>query len=67
MLNENFHRYQLDESISNFRVVGRYFSILFKFQKKLLFANSGEPDQMPRFATSDLLFALFPDVSQKGR
>ena len=25
------HPYQLDESISNFRVVGRYFSFLFKF------------------------------------
>ena len=30
--------YQLDEPISNFRVVGWYFSFLFK----LLFANSGE-------------------------
>ena len=30
------HPYQLDESISNFRVVGWYFSFLFKFQKKLL-------------------------------
>ena len=28
--------YQLDESISNFRIVGWYFSFSFKFYKKLL-------------------------------
>ena len=27
------HPYQLDESISNFRIVGWYFSFLFKFKK----------------------------------
>ena len=31
-----------------------FFSFLFKFLKKLLFANSGEPDQTPRFVASDL-------------
>ena len=31
MLNVFSHPYQLDESISNFRVVGWYFSFLFKF------------------------------------
>ena len=30
------HSYQLDQSISVFRVVGWYFSFLFKFQNKLL-------------------------------
>ena len=31
------------------------FSFLFKFQKKLLYANSGEPDQTQRFAAPDLV------------
>ena len=44
------HPYQLDESISNFRVVGWLFSFLFRFKRKRMFANSGEPDQTPRFA-----------------
>ena len=34
--------YQLDEYISNFRVVGWIF--LFKFQKNLLLADNGESD-----------------------
>ena len=37
--------------------VCHYFEFLFKNLKKLLFANSGEPDQTPRFA----------NVPQKGR
>ena len=48
------HPYQLDEFISNFRVVGWYFSFLYKFKKKLRFANSGDPDQTPHFAASGL-------------
>ena len=41
------HPYQLNESIKNFRVVGWYFSFLFNFKKKFLYANSGKPDQTP--------------------
>ena len=36
------------------RVVGWYFSFLLKFSKNILSANSGDPDQMPRSAASDL-------------
>ena len=39
MLNVFSHPFQLNESIFNFRVVGWYFSFLFKIKKKLLFAN----------------------------
>ena len=49
------HLYQLDEFISNFRFVEWYFSFVFKFLKKLLFANGGEPYQTPRFAASGLV------------
>ena len=55
MLNVYSHSYQLDESICNLRVVEWYFSFLFKIQNKLPFANSGEPDQMPHSAASDLV------------
>ena len=50
--NEYFHPYQLDESISIF---GMFFPFLFEFLKTLLYANSGEPDQTPRFAASDMV------------
>ena len=53
------HPYQMDETISNLRVVGLYFSFLFKF----LFANSGGPDQTPRLAASDLVLHCLP-ISQ---
>ena len=58
MLNVSPHPYQLDKSISVFRVVGWHFSFLFKFLKKLLLANHGESDQIlcPGFA----LFADIP-------
>ena len=59
------HLYQLDEFISNFRVLGWYFSVLFKFKKKLLFANSGEPDQTPRFVASDLVLHYLPMSHKK--
>ena len=65
MLNVFSHPYQLDESISNFRVVGWYFSFLFKFQKKLLLTNSGKPDQTPNFATSDLVLQCLPMSHKK--
>ena len=59
------HNYSLDESISNFRVVGWYFSFLFNFNKKLLQANSGEPDQTPLFAASDLFLHCLPMSHKK--
>ena len=51
MLNVFYHPYQLDKSISNFRVEGRYFSFLFK--ETSVSKKSG--------------FALFTNVLQKGR
>ena len=57
--------YQLDKSISNFRVVERYFSFLLKFKRKFLFANSGESDQMLRFAASDLVLHCLPMSHKK--
>ena len=55
MLNVFSHPYQLDESISNFRVVGWYFSFLFNHLKISLFAKSREPGQTPPFVASDLV------------
>ena len=49
------HPIQLDQFISNFWVVGWYFPFSFKLKKKILYANSREPDQTPRFAASDLV------------
>ena len=54
------HYYHLDDSISNLRDVGWYFSFLFKFYIKLLFANSGEADQTLRFAAYDLVLHCLP-------
>ena len=56
--------YQLDQSISVLRVVGSYFSFVFKFWLKILEANSGNPDQTPRSAASDLGLHCLP-VSHK--
>ena len=42
-----------------------YFSFLIKSLKKLLFANSGEPDQTPRFAASDLVLHCLPMSDKK--
>ena len=36
------------------------FFIYIQILKKLLFANSGEPDQTPRFAASDLVLHCLP-------
>ena len=51
MTNVFCHPYQLDESISNFRIVRWYFSIFFFIflLLKLLSAYSGDPDRTPRF------------------
>ena len=64
-LNVISHCYQLDESISNFWVDDWYFSFLFIFQLKLLFANSGEPDQTPHFAAFDLVLHCLPMSHKK--
>ena len=50
------HPYRLDKSISNLRVVGWYFSFLFKFSV----SKSREDDQMPHFAASDLVLHCLP-------
>ena len=39
--------------------------LLFKFLMKLLFANSGELDQTPRFAASDLVLHGLPMPHKK--
>ena len=57
--------YQLDHSISVFRVVGQYFSFFSNF-KRNLFANSGEPDQTPHFVASDLVFHCLPMSHKKA-
>ena len=51
---------------SNFRVIGWYFSFLFKFKKQQLqFANSGEPDHTPHFAASGLVLHCLPMPNKK--
>ena len=55
------HPFQLDESISNSRGVWFiffFFSFLFLIEIRL--ANSGDPDQMPLSATSDLGLHCLP-------
>ena len=49
-----------------FEGVWWYFSFLFIFLKKLLSANSGEPDQTPRFAASDLVLHCLPMFHKKA-
>ena len=44
--------------------VGLYFSFLFNFLKKLLYATSGQPDRAPHFAASDLVLHCL-SMSQK--
>ena len=48
---------QLGKSISNLRVVGNKFTILFQFLYDFFFleANREEPDQTPHIAASDLV------------
>ena len=62
MQNGISHCYELDESISNFRVAGWYFSLLLNFLKENSVCK--QPDQTPRFTASDLV--LFAKVPQKG-
>ena len=53
-LNGNSLYYYLEQSISVLRDVGWYFSFLFKMKENIIEANSGDPDQMPHSAASDL-------------
>ena len=55
MRNVFSHPYQLDESMSNIKVVVQYCIIFIQFLKKLLLSNSGEPDKTPRFLASGLV------------
>ena len=58
------HCYQLDQSISVFRVFGFYFFYLYCiYFKSSLKANSEEPDQTPPSAASDLVISMFADVT----
>ena len=50
----------MNESISNFMVVGWYFHYIQILKETNLFANSGEPDQTPHLAASDLVFHCLP-------
>ena len=59
------HYYQLDQSIFVLRVVGWYFSFLFEFLLNNLLANSGDPDQTPRFVASDLGLHCFTVFHKK--
>ena len=52
MSNVFSHSYQLDESISNFRVVGGIFQFYSNFNR----------NSCKHFAACDLIFALFADV-----
>ena len=59
------HRYLLSESISNFRVVGWYFSILFKLIETYVSKSSGEPDPVLNCLTmSHKMDAMFIWVSR---
>ena len=55
-----FHCYILGQSICHFRGVGSILSILFYFLRKILLANSVEPDQMPHYVASDLGLHCLP-------
>ena len=58
--------YQKEERISNFGVVGWYFLfICIQILKKNMFANSGEPDQTPQNAASDLGLHCLPLSDKK--
>ena len=58
MLNVFFNPYQLDKSISKFRLLG---GIFFFIQiLKSTSVSKGEPDQMTCFAASDLVMHCLP-------
>ena len=59
------NRYQLKLSISVLMNVRWYFSFLFKFSKKTIQANSGDPDQTPHFVASDLGLHYLPMSHKK--
>ena len=55
-----FHPYILEESICYLRGIRCNFLGLFASRQKLLLANSGNPDQMPHYAASDLGLHCLP-------
>ena len=54
MQNGILHPNQMDQSISILRDVGWSFSFVFKSKWNSFYINSGDPDQTPRSAASDL-------------
>ena len=57
---ELFHPYILEESICYLRDIRYKFLGLIGSRQKLLIANSGDPDQMPHYAASDLGLHCLP-------
>ena len=55
-----FQPYILEESICYLRGIRCNFLGLFVSRQKLLLANSGDPDQMPHYAASDLGLHCLP-------
>ena len=55
-----FHPYILEESICYLRGIRCNFLGLFGSRQKLLLANSGDPDQTPHYAASDLGLHCLP-------
>ena len=58
------HPYQLDETISNYRVVGGVLHF-YSFKRQLCKQNSGESYQTPRFAASDMVLHCLPMSHKK--
>ena len=65
--NEITNVYQVYQSITVLRVVGWYFSFLFKFSWNIRYANSGDYDQTPRSVNFDLGLHCLPMPHKKGR
>ena len=59
-----FHLYQLDESISNFRIVGWYFQFYSNFKRNFC-KQTVENLRRHRVLRRLVWFALFADVPQK--
>ena len=59
------HPYHLDESIFNFRVVG-IFHFYSNFKRNFC-KQTGEPDQKPQNAMSDLVLHCLPMSHKNGR
>ena len=59
------HRYQLEQSITVLRDVRWYFSFYSSFNRKIMQANSGDPDQTPHFVALDLGLHYLPMSHKK--